>query len=217
MAVIPEVVITMSGPGSLVLDQTVVSAAILAQTAALTSPAPGPAGGVLPKIHGVLNQVNQNTGDIADTAELIAKSLSNIEIALGSISIATSNQAVIQANLAASQIQKNNFDKQVTIDGMIRTGQTPPEMPSINMQLQDAMTNASLLQGAAWAQGAVINLVSEQGAALGSWIASTEAYTGVTTWIKKQRDQLFGPPKPSTPRAKKRATAGATGSPAIVE
>lgn len=210
MAVIPEVVITMSGPGSLVLDQTVVSAAILAQTAALASPAAG----VLPKIHGVLSQVNQNTGDIADTAELIAKSLSNIEIALGSISIATSNQAVIQANLAASQIQKNNFDKQVTIDGMVRTGQKPPEMPSINMQLQDAMTNASLLQGAAWAQGAVINLVSEQGAALGSWITSTEAYTGVTTWIKKQRDQLFGPPKPSTPRAKARATAGAVGNPA---
>ena len=212
MAVTPQVIISMSGPGSWTLDQTAVTAAIALQTAALAAPVVG----ALPKIHGVLNQINANTGDIADSAELIAKSLSNIEIALGSISIATSNQAVIQANLASSVILKNNFDKQVTIDGLAATGQKPPEMPPIEKQLREGMQQASLLQASAWAQGAVTTLVSEQGAALGTWITSTKAYTGVSEWVKDKSIQIFGPPKPSTPRQKARAAAGAAGSPAPV-
>jgi len=210
MAVIPEVIISMSGPGTFTLDQTAVTAAIALQTAALTAPVKG----ALPQIHGVLSQINQNTGDIADSADVIAKSLRNIEIALGSISIASSNQAVIQANLAASVIVKNNFDKQVTLDGMAATGQKPPEMPPIEKQLREGMQQASLLQGAAWAQGAVTTLVSEQGAALGSWIASTSAYTGVTDWVKERSKQIFGPPNVPSTRSQLRAKAGAAGVPA---
>lgn len=209
MAVIPQVVITMSGPGSWTYDQTAVTAAIGAQTLALTAPVKG----ALPMIHGVLSQINQNTGDIADSAELIAKSISDMQIALGSISVATSNQAILQATAAASQIEKNNFDMQVTKDGLIRTNQPLPELPSINKQLEVGMVNASTLQAAAWAQGAVTNLVTEQGKALGSWIASTEVYTTVEGQIKKWRDQIFGPPKPPTPRASRRAAAGAAGTP----
>lgn len=206
MAVTPQVIISMSGPGSWVYDQTAVTLAIAANGTAIAAP--------LILMQGTLNQVNIQCGDIADNTDAIAKSLSNIEIALGSISIATSNQAVIQANLASSVILKNNFDKQVTIDGLAATGQKPPEMPPIEKQLREGMQQASLLQASAWAQGAVTTLVSEQGAALGTWITSTSAYTGVADWVKERTKQIFGPPKPSTSKAKARAVKGAAGNPA---
>lgn len=200
-------VISMTGPGTWTYDQTAITAAIsgLASTNA--------AG--LKLIHGAVCQSVGNTGDMAAELTSISKSLSSIEIALGTVATATYNQTVILAAGTANQIKANNFQMQATKDSLIATGQKPPVMPSPGEQLKESITEASVLQGAAVAQGAILQFAGDSIGAMGTWIAKTETYSSVSKWLTDKKNAIFNI-TPPTPKATSRQAAAAAGSPAPI-
>lgn len=200
----PTTVINMTGPGTATYDQTAVTAAISGLTSVTTAN--------LKLIHGAICQSVGNTGDIATQLQAISKSLSNIEIALGTVATATNNQTVILAAQASNQIKANNFQIQATKDALARTGQPAPVLPSPADQLKETITEASVLQGAAVAQGAILKFAGDSVGAMGTWIAETETYSTVSKWLKDTKNSIFNI-QPPTPKASARAVAAAAGDP----
>ena len=98
-----------------------VAAAITAQTAALV----------------VQNELLRNAiaglvlavSELKDSSSGVSKSLSDINSAVGSLSVVVTQAATVAEASAASQIEINNFNKAVTIDGYQRLDMPLPKMP----------------------------------------------------------------------------------------
>lgn len=192
----------MTGPGTATIINDA-AAAIALQTTALTAE--------LVFIDAALNQINNNLSKLQAQAIASNKQLSDIEIAILSVAAANTNQAVIQAAQAASVIQKNNFEVQATKDALKRTGQPEPVLPTPQEQLKEGIVNATVINTAASAQGAVIGFVQRQSATLITFISTTEVYTSIANWVKKQKDTLVAaifPPTTDAVASNAKAVAG---------
>jgi hypothetical protein len=194
--------VTMTGPGSTTIVNDA-AAAITAQTIALSAE--------LVFIDGAIVQINNNIAKILEQSILQSKALSEISIALAGVSSATSNQTVLQAAATANQIKTFNFQVEATKAALIRTGQPVPVMPPITQQLEETISEATILQGAAVAQGAITNFISQQAVSTQAWIVGTEVYKTTAEYIKKAKNSLVSlitPPSASTIAS---AVAAATG------
>jgi hypothetical protein len=193
---------TMTGPGSITIVNDA-AAAITAQTFALTAE--------LVFIDAAINQINNNLSKLNSQAIATNKQLSNLEIAILSVAAANSNQAVIQAAQAASVIQTNNFQVAATKDALKRTGQPEPVVPTPQQQLEQSVVEASAVNAAAAAQGAVTSFIQTQSATILTMITSTEVYKGVAKWLQDQKDTLVAaifPPTPAEVASNAAAAAG---------
>lgn len=209
--------ITMTGPGSVTIDETAVAAAIAANATTIST-AIGTAAtsevAILTLIHGTLAQINGNLADLHTQAKLQTKALSDIDIAMGGVGAATSRQALFVAAQAASVVQKNNFDKAVVTQGLKATGQEPPVMPTPTEQLKEGVVNAGILSAAATGAGIATQFISEQMADLKNWILGSEAYKTVSGFVKKQIDTILSVKIPD-PQAEISKVNGTAGNPVI--
>ena len=209
--------ITMTGPGSVTIDETAVAAAITANATSITgaiSAASTSEAVILKLIQGTLAQINGNLADIHTQSKLQTKALSDIDIAMSGMASATSRQSLFVAAQAASVIQKNNFDKAVVTQGLLATGQEPPVMPAPADQLKEGVVNAGVLSAAATATGAATQFISEQMGDLKNWITNTEAFKSVKGFVSRQIDTILSVKIPDQ-KAEISKVNGSAGNPVV--
>lgn len=207
-------VVTMTGPGSAtVTDDAAV--AIAAQTTALTAAntaliaAIGPVGPAVPgTLKGTLAAINDNLGRIADQDKAIAKALSDLQIAVGTMSVAASNNNATNTILAANQIETNNFQTAVTKDALERAGLPLPKMATLEEQLKTSVENGILFSTVSRVSGAITHFLQSTITATAQWIAGTAPYMAVEAYLKKIKDSILAVEVPSLESIKNRIFGG---------
>lgn len=181
--------ITLTGPGTATIVDDA-AAAIVAQTAAQTA-----ASGLLLSqiilINGAIVQINSNVTRLADMSKSISSSVYNLNIAIGSLSAATSSNNALQSVMAANQIQTNNFQVQATKEALERTDQPVPTMPPIKDQLTTAVRDAVSFGTAVRASSLVTDQINHMVSELGVWIAGTAVYQTIGGWLKSAKDSIL--------------------------
>ena len=188
--------VTLTGPGSATVTDdafAAIQAQTLAQQASFNSiilqigntEVPG-------TLLAILSGINSSLANIADADALIAKKLSDIQIAVGSTAVATSSLTAVTAMAAANQIQTNNHQTQASKEALARAGLPEPTLPPIPEQLKESVINGVALNQAAVAGGAVTSYITSNTVALGTWITQTKAYTTVAKWLEDAGDTLLG-------------------------
>ena len=207
-------VVTMSGPGNAIVSDDA-AVAIAAQTTALTAAntaliaAIGPPGAAVPgTLKGTLAAINDNLGRIADQDKAIAKALYDLNIAVGTMASAVSDNNATQSMLAANQIETNNFQMQVTKDALTRAGLPEPKMPAFEEQMKTAVKNGISFSTISAANGAVQHFLKKTIVSTGEWIAGTAPYMAVEAYLKKIKDSILAVEVPSLESIKNRIFGG---------
>jgi len=207
-------VVTMTGPGTATITDDA-AVAIAAQTAALgTANAAliatiGPVGPATPgTLKGTLAAINDNLGRIADQDKAIAKSLSDLTIAVGSMAAAVSESSSIQSMAAASQIETNNFQTQITKEALDRAGLPQPTLPTLEEQLKTSVKNGISFSTISAINGGATHFIKSTITSTGQWIAGTEAYMSVETYLAKIKDSILSIEVPSAESIKNKIFGG---------
>jgi len=139
--------------------------------------------GVTPlTIAGVLSGVNDSLASMADRKKEIAKFLSDLNIATGSVATAKATHGATLTIAAASQIEINNFYQAASPD--------KPVMKPLDDQFKTVIINGNLIQSASRASGLAIGFVSSSVAEVGTWITGSNAYKTVAKWISDSIDTI---------------------------
>lgn len=163
------------------------AARIMAESAMLTALIASLMGqvgtGVTPlTIAGVLSGVNDSLASMADRKKEIAKFLSDLNIATGSVATSKSTHGAILTIAAANQIQTNNFYQAAMPD--------KPVMKPLDEQFIVTIKNGNLVESAAKASAMTIGFVNDSVAQVGSWITGSEIYRSVAKWISDSIDTI---------------------------
>jgi len=204
-------VITMTGPGTAtIVDDAAAEIALLntmlqLQLGLLTTE--------ITQLRLTIADVGNHAGRLADNSDFTSKSLDDHNSTWGSI--ATKLDALhstIQAGVT-NQVQKNNFDKEVTKQGMVNNGETPPPEPSLKEQITQTIKDASVMDQVMKAEGIVKKKITDAIEEIEHWIESTAIYQSITGWLKRQKDLLLSAIKLPSAKTLKDDTAAQVGSP----
>jgi len=207
-------VVNMTGPGTATVTDDA-AAAIAAQTTAMGTAnaaliaaigAPGPA--VPGTLKGTLAAINDNLGRIADQDKAIAKALYDLNIAVGTMSVAVSDSNSTKTILAANQIETNNFQTAVTKDALKRAGLPEPKMPSLEEQLKTSVENGISFSLISTANGAIQHFLQKTIKSTAEWIAGTAPYMAVEAYLKKIKDAILAIEVPSLESIKNKIFSG---------
>jgi hypothetical protein len=212
--------VTMTGPGTATVTDDA-AAAITAQTTALTGAITlavtriqgAPAiPGTLFTIEAQLANINTTLGRIADTETLVKDQLYSLNIALGGLTSATSNNTSVQTMLAVNQIKTNNFQVAVTKDGLKAAGIPEPVMPTIVEQIQTAINEALEFASLARVAGFFTDTLNNIITGISTFITGTEVYKTVSAKLEEYKKSLFEVLTPPSPASVKAALASQTGT-----
>jgi len=180
--------VTMTGPGSAVVTDDA-AAAITLQTTALTGVISGIATAQIGTVITpgtllyLLADINTTLGIIKDSDDRIAKAVSDLNSAIGSLASAQVKSNQIQEMAAANQITTNNFQMQVTKEALIRADLPLPTLPSPKEQLETAVKEGLSLNVVSAASGAVTSMIENTAKDTATWSASTEVYRTVARYV----------------------------------
>jgi uncharacterized protein (DUF2342 family) len=147
--------------------------------------------GVIPgTLAGELAQISYNLSRIADTKKSLAKSLSDLNVALGTIAVAKSEGNAVASMATAKKIQTDNLYKAASGD--------TPELPPIKDMIKEALKDSGQLSNAAAVSGFVNNQVKKSVGYLGTWISGTSAYQTVEGYLKNAKDSVLSVELPSS-------------------
>lgn len=197
---------TMTGPGSLTIADDA-AAQIILQTASQK------ASNVL--IIAALNQINNTVNRIADRAQSQAKTLSDVDITLSSISTTLSMGSVIAAAAATNQIKTNNFQIAATSEALVRSKQPVPRPPPMEEQITQTVQDALIMNASVISTGALTTFITDQVAAVGVFIASTAIYKTSAAFVQQQISNLTSLIIPPSPAAAASNAAAISGVPTI--
>jgi hypothetical protein len=207
-------VVTMTGPGTATVTDDAAAAIALQTTALGTANAAliaaiGPAGPAVPgTLKATLASISDNLGRIADQDKLIAKALSDLQIAVGTMSAAASDNNATQTILAASQIETNNFQTAVTKEALQRAGLPEPKMPTLEEQLKTSVKNGISFSTISTANGAIQHFLQKTITSTATWIAGTAPYMAVEGYLKKIKDTILAIEIPSLESIKNKIFSG---------
>jgi hypothetical protein len=207
-------VVNMTGPGTATVTDDAAAAIALQTTAMGTANAaliaaigaPGPA--VPGTLKGTLAAINDNLGRIADQDKAIAKALSDLQIAVGTISAAASNNNATNSCLAANQIETNNWQTAVTKDALKRAGLPEPKMPTLEEQLRTSVENGILFSTVSRVTGAITHFLQSTITSTALWISGTAPYMAVEAYLKKIKDTILAIEVPSLESIKNKIFSG---------
>jgi len=139
--------------------------------------------GVTPlTIAGVLSGVNDSLASMADRKKEIAKFLSDLNIATGSVATAKSTHGAILSIATANQIETNNFYQAAAPD--------KPVMKPLDEQFTTAINNGMLIESVSKASAMTIGFINDSVAQVGTWITGSSAYKTVAKWISDSIDTI---------------------------
>jgi hypothetical protein len=198
-------VVTLTGPGTATVTDDA-ALAIGAQTLAIVS-AIGSAE-IPGTISACLAEISANLGRIADQDKAIAKSISDLNIAVGTMAAASSENNSMQAMVAANQIATNNFQVAVTKEALTRAGIDQPTMPTLEDQMKTAVSDGVKFNIVATANGGITHFITSTITNTGQWIAGTAAYQTVSAWANKIKDSIASIEIPSAESLASRIKTG---------
>lgn len=195
-------VVTMTGPGTAsVTDDTAL--AIKAQLVpVLTSSLNAIIAQIgNPEVPGTmlacLAEINSNLTRIADLDKSIAKSVSDLNIAIGTMASAQASNNAIQSVAVANQIATNNFQTQVTKEALERADLPQPKLPSLEEQLKTAVKEGIQFNSIATINGAITEFINSTIKATTAWIAGTAAFQTVKAYLDKVKESILAIEVPS--------------------
>lgn len=133
-------------------------------------------------IAGVLSGVNDSLASMADRKKEIAKFLSDLNVATGSVATAKSTHGAILTITTANQIESNNFYQAAAPD--------KPVMKPLDDQIITAVKNGSLIEQVSKASSTVVGFVNSSVAEVGIWITGSSTYKTVAKWISDSIDTI---------------------------
>jgi hypothetical protein len=195
-------VVTMTGPGT----ATVTDDAAIAITTVLTPAVVSGFTAIIAQIGNAeipgtvlaeLGQISYNLSRIADSDKAIAKALSDLNVAIGTISSAASESNAIQSMAVANQIKTSNFQIQATKDALKRADLPEPVVPEIKEQIKTAVTDGIEFGSIAAANGAINAAIKSTVQGTATWIAGTSAYQTIEGYLKQAKDSVLSIEVPS--------------------
>jgi hypothetical protein len=144
-----------------------------------------------------LGQISYNLSRIADSDKAIAKALSDLNVAIGTISSAASESNAIQSMAVANQIKTSNFQIQATKDALKRADLPEPVVPEIKEQIKTAVTDGIEFGTIAAANGAINAAIKSTVQGTATWIAGTSAYQTIEGYLKQAKDSVLSIQVPS--------------------
>jgi len=195
-------IVTMTGPGT----ATVTDDAAIAITTVLTPAVVTGFTAIIAQIGNAevpgtvlaeLGQISYNLSRIADSDKAIAKALSDLNVAIGTISSAASESNAIQSMAVANQIKTSNFQIQATKDALKRADLPEPVVPEIKEQIKTAVTDGIQFGSIAAANGAINAAIKSTVQGTATWIAGTSAYQTIEGYLKQAKDSVLSIEVPS--------------------
>ena len=195
-------IVTMTGPGT----ATVTDDAAIAITTVLTPAVVTGFSAIIAQIGNAevpgtvlaeLGQISYNLSRIADSDKAIAKALSDLNVAIGTISSAASESNAIQSMAVANQIKTSNFQIQATKDALKRADLPEPVVPEIKEQIKTAVTDGIEFGTIAAANGAINAAIKSTVQGTATWIAGTSAYQTIEGYLKQAKDSVLSIEVPS--------------------
>jgi len=144
-----------------------------------------------------LSEINANLTRIADQNKAIAKGISDLDKSIGTMAVATVNNNAIQAMLAVNQIKTNNFQTQVTKEALKRADLPLPKEPELKEQLKTAVEEGIQFNAISTLNGAVTSFINTTVSGTATWIAGTEAYKTVASYVTQAKDAVLAVELPS--------------------
>ena len=144
-----------------------------------------------------LGQISYNLSRIADSDKAIAKAISDLNVAIGTISSAASESNAIQSMAVANQIKTSNFQIQATKDALKRADLPEPVVPEIKEQIKTAVTDGIEFGSIAAANGAINAAIKSTVQGTATWIAGTSAYQTIEGYLKQAKDSVLSIEVPS--------------------
>jgi hypothetical protein len=195
-------VVTMTGPGT----ATVTDDAAIAITTVLTPAVVTGFTAIIAQIGNAevpgtvlaeLGQISYNLSRIADSDKAIAKAISDLNVAIGTISSAASESNAIQSMAVANQIKTSNFQMQATKDALKRADLPEPVVPEIKEQIKTAVVDGIEFGTIAAANGAINLAIKSTVQGTATWIAGTSAYQTIEGYLKQAKDSVLSIEIPS--------------------
>lgn len=195
-------VVTMTGPGT----ATVTDDAAIAITTVLTPAVTAGFTAIIAQIGNAevpgtvlaeLGQISYNLSRIADSDKAIAKAISDLNVAIGTISSAASESNAIQSMAVANQIKTSNFQIQATKDALKRADLPEPVLPGVKEQIKTAVTDGIEFGTIAAANGAINLAIKSTIQGTATWIAGTSAYQTIEGYLKQAKDSVLSIEIPS--------------------
>jgi len=146
--------------------------------------------GVIPgTLSGELAQINYNLSRIADTKKSVAKALSDLNVALGTVAVAKSEGNAVASMVTANKISTDNFYKAASGD--------TPELPPIKDMIKEALKDSGQLSSAASIAGFANSTIKRTVQGTATWISGTSAYQTVEGYLKQAKDSVLSIEVPS--------------------
>lgn len=195
-------VVTMTGPGT----ATVTDDAAIAITTVLTPAVTAGFTAIIAQIGNAevpgtvlaeLGQISYNLSRIADSDKAIAKAISDLNIAIGTISSAASESNAIQSMAVANQIKTSNFQIQATKDALKRADLPEPVVPEIKEQIKTAVVDGIEFGTIAAANGAINLAIKSTVQGTATWISGTSVYQTIEGYLKQAKDSVLSIEIPS--------------------
>jgi len=146
--------------------------------------------GVIPgTLSGELAQISYNLSRIADTKKSVAKALSDLNVALGTVAVAKSEGNAVASMVTANKISTDNFYKAASGD--------TPELPPIKDMIKEALKDSGQLSSAASIAGFANSAIKQTVQGTATWISGTSAYQTVEGYLKQAKDSVLSIEIPS--------------------
>jgi len=194
--------VNMTGPGTAVVTDDA-AVAITLQTELLTAaiitavndlkgiPGTGSASpGTLGDIANKLDAINGNLSLLARESKAMSAAIGKVETATASTASAARKSAAIQSVAAMDQIMTNEFQKQVTKDGLTRAGIKLPVLPDFFKIAEEKIKDALNFNTMMKTQGMITQALDDSVEELQNYFKQVAKEFGITKYIQDKIDAL---------------------------
>lgn len=142
-------------------------------------------------VYVALSQINNTLRDMQAAESALPKLINDLQPGLGNYSTSITIQTSIQAAMCANQTRTNNF--------MMAANPEKPKLPPTYDQLLETIGDSQVLNATMRTSSAAVDLITSTATRVQNWILGMESYTTITSWIKEQKDRIFGIVRPPSP------------------
>ena len=188
--------VTMTGPGEAVITddaaveialQTTIIAAAIATAVKDLKGLPGAGSkdtGSLGDIANKLNAINGNLSQLVTHSKNMSISIGKVETATASTASAARKSAAIQSIAAIDQIMTNEFQKQVTKDGLTRAGIKLPVLPDFLKIAEEKIKDGFNFNTMMKTQGIITQALDDTAEELQNYFKEVAEEFGITKYVQ---------------------------------
>jgi hypothetical protein len=180
------------------------AAAITAQTAAQIGIAAKIGGQEFPALPGTLTAIDSDLNLIAYQLMRIADNSKKVLDVLHSIKVATEAQTsvltdanTLQAIVVASQVEANDFQRAVTEQALVSSGQDVPKLPSFTTRMKAQVKSALDMMSVARVEGFVSQLFKDSLKNITLYAEGTAVYKTVSAKLEEYKQAVLSYETPS--------------------